>query len=82
MSLVFSFEGAVAGRFTEIDAYPTTPGRYHYEPSRGIGHYRYQEECASNGSARCTFGDASGAVFTARSGKEYGVIFIERLEAS
>ena len=52
--LEFSYEGMPVGVFKEA-GYPTTPGRYRYEPHRGPGHYEMSEALRAGSRPRCTF---------------------------
>lgn len=78
--LMFRFEGQPVGTFKGLDAFPTTPGKFRYDPFRGLGHLKMIEACQRHGFARCTYTSAKGTVeLTVRTVDEYGVLEILNL---
>ncbi|HYH67497.1 MAG TPA: hypothetical protein VD866_22560 [Urbifossiella sp.] len=54
----FFLNGLPVGRFDQPDG-PTGSGRYRYDPYRGAGHLRLQEQLRAGTAPRCEY-DATG----------------------
>jgi hypothetical protein len=79
--LEFTFGNNVVGTFEET-SYPRTPGRYHYMPYRGPGHFDMQESLKLNGKAKCHFGTEQERIsFSVVSCPEYGILQLENFES-
>jgi len=70
----FFFEGNPVGYFTD-EALPASPGRYHYMPYRGPGHYRLGVVLRSSGPQRCHYlADGKKMEFTVATWVSYGLL--------
>ena len=74
------FNGMLVGSLEEM---PRSPGRYRYEPYRGLGHYEMQMLRRSGGSPRCCYDAGDERVsFTIHDCPEYGVLELIDFEIS
>lgn len=72
--LSFDFCGQPVGCFDDGVA-PQTDGLYRYQPFRGPGHLRMQQQLNAGGTATCHYQDAGSKVsFVVRACPEYGVL--------
>ena len=78
----FYFDGNAVGYFTE-EPLPTAPGRYHYMPYRGPGHYRLGLALRSAGPQRCHYiADGKKVHFTVVAWVSYGLLELRDFELS
>ncbi|HEX9397758.1 MAG TPA: hypothetical protein VF943_13580 [Burkholderiales bacterium] len=70
----FSFQGLPVGLFKD-GVVPDREGSYFYEPYRGPGHARMQQELKKVGIAQCEYLTETGRVrFTVSACSNYGVL--------
>jgi hypothetical protein len=72
------FNGRAVGLFGQ---FPSAPGRYRYEPYRGLGHYEMQKLLHAGGAARCHYDVGERRVaFTVKQCPEYGVLELDEFQ--
>ena len=77
----FFFAGNAVGYFTE-EALPAKPGRYHYMPYRGPGHYKLGLALRSSGPQRCHYlVKGKKREFTVAAWVSYGLLELSDFES-
>jgi hypothetical protein len=78
----FLFDGMEVGIFRDAD-FPSSPGRYRYEPYRGPGHYEMQTKLRAGEQPRCYYDrDGFRVSFTVSSCPEHGILELYDFDSS
>ena len=81
-SLEFFYQEMAVGVFAE-PVFSTTPGRYRYEPYRGLGHYEMKSALQRGERPTCSFRAGGGLVsFVVVECPEYGVLQLDNFGAT